>query len=221
MKTWDLFLPQVAPETYGALHIMQIEAVRNAAIEFCEKTRTWQEQQAPYPLPTIVAGASPFLDFQFDTGQLVYEILAAGLCNTNSNISTEVTPRTAQWADERYPGWQSGAHVGTPSNVVQISSDQFAPLPAANGEPWTLVLHVALKPDRASTSGPDFLYNDYYEQIAAGAKARLMGMTGKPWSNPTMAVANAGIFDAAIIKANTRQAHGFGRGRVRVRAEFL
>lgn len=217
MKSWDLFLPQVAPETYGAPKILQIEALRNAAIEFCEKTLVWQEEQDPYPLPNLVMGADPFLDFAFPKGVLVWKILHAHLLGGGAPL---VTPRTSQWCDQNFPGWQDGAQLGRPTNVVQISPEQWAPVPAANGGPWQMVLHVAYKPDRTATSGPDFLYNDYYEQIAAGAKARLMAMGKKPWGDTNMAGVYLGVFNEAIRQANTRQAHGFGRGRNRVKAEF-
>jgi hypothetical protein len=220
MKAWTLFLPLVASETYGAPKVLQLEHIRNAAIEFCERTKAWQEEQAAYPLPTSVLGSSPFVDFQSDTQKLVHEILAAGLRTSGTAATWPVTPRTAQWCDQRYPGWQHAGVVGTPDSVVQISPDQFAPVPAASGGPWEMLLHVAYKPTRTATSGPDFLYNDYYEQIAAGAKARLMAMPGKAWSNPQLAGVYASVFDAAITKANSRQAHGFGRGRVRVKAQF-
>jgi len=45
---------------------------------------------------------------------------------------------------------------------------------------------VFLKPAMDATSLPDFLYNDWHEAITAGAKATLMLMPGKPWSNAKM-----------------------------------
>lgn len=43
-----------------------------------------------------------------------------------------------------------------------------------------------LKPDRAATSLPDILYNDWFSAIEAGAMASLMLMPGKDWTNPKL-----------------------------------
>ena len=58
-KAWTLYLPQVAPSTYGAPEIQQIEAIRNSAIEFCERSLAWQVNQDPYPIPTTLLNTDP------------------------------------------------------------------------------------------------------------------------------------------------------------------
>lgn len=215
MKAWSLFLPQVHTETYGAPEIIELEAIRNAAIEFCEKTKCWQETQQPYPLATGVK----FYPFQVSAGQLVHEILAAHLAG---NSWRPCDPVTTQWADENFPGWSDdGGPKGQPCAVTQMTMDGFHPVPQVTGGPFSMVLRVAYKPTRTATLGPDVLYNDYYETIAMGAKARLMAMVKQVWSNPQMAVAYGTLFDAAIVEATLRVAKGWGRGRIRVKPRFL
>lgn len=214
MKAWPLFLPQVHPETYGAPQILEIEAIRNAAIDFCERTKCWQEIQPPYPLATGVTS----YQFATDRGVLVHEILGYHLLGGASPL---VKPQTTQWCDENYPGWPDGVQVGKPTNVTQLDPDSFWPIPAPSGGPWSAVLQVCYKPTRDSTQGPDLLFNDYYEVIALGAKARLMAMPGQVWANPQLAVAYGALFDSATEKANVRVAKAFGRGRIRVKANFI
>lgn len=218
MKLWSLFLPQVAKETYGAPEILQLEHIRNAAIEFCERSLAWQVIQDPYPLPTVILNTSPIMDFQVEAGVIVVKILRGELVGSSN---PPLVARTPEWCDENYPGWMTGSQLGKPSNVTQISPDQWVPVPAATGGPWTAVLRVAYKPSRDSVQGPDFLYNDYLEQIASGAKGRLMLEAKKDWSNPTLGEAHMSVFDAACDRAKVRAAQGFGRGRVRVKSRFV
>lgn len=217
-KAWTLWLPQVAVETYQCPEVTQIEAILYSATAFCEKSLAWQAWQLPYPLPTIVAGADPSIPFNVEVGQMVWKILAA---NLQGNSYPHVTPRTPEWCDEQYPGWLDGGQLGKPSNVCQISPDSFVPVPAATGGPWTMMLRVALKPTRTATVGPDFLYNDYLQQIAYGAKSQLLAMRDKPWTDLQRASAYAKIFDDACLDAKVRAAKGFGRGRVRVKGNFV
>lgn len=218
MKAWTVFLPQVAPKVYGSPQIMQLEEIRNAAIEFCEKSLAWQVNQDPYPLPTVVPNTNPAVDFQTDAGILVHKILQGHLLGSGS---PRLEPQTPEWCDLNYPGWLDGNQRGKPSNVVQISPDAFIPVPAANGGPWTAVLRVAYKPSRDSTQGPDFLFNDYYEDIASGAVARLCAMPKQVWTDPQLAQMHAMSFSDAVARAKIRAARGFGRGRPRVKAQFI
>lgn len=215
---WTAFLPQVAPKTYAAPEIMQIEEIRNAAIEFCEKSLSWQVTQDPYPLMPGINGVNPAQPFNNDSGAIVHKILAA---NLQGNGSARVFPQTPEWCDEQYPGWNFGAQLGKPSNVTQTTPDTWTPVPAQAGGPWFLIMRVAYKPTRASTGGPDYLFNDYYEVIASGAIARLCAMPKQEWSNPQLVMAHAMVFDTACDKAKVRAARGFGRGAPRVKAQFV
>jgi len=217
-KTWTAFLPQVAPTTYGAPEIMQVEAIRNSAIEFCEKSLAWQVNQDPYTIPTTILNTDPQIPFNTDAGILVHKVLNGRLQGFGV---AQLTAQTPEWCDYNYPGWLDGAQLGKPSNICQISPDAWVPVPAATGGPWTAILRVAYKPSRDSTTGPDFLFNDYYEDIASGAIARLCAMPKKLWSETQLAMTHAAIFEEAIQRAKMRAARGFGRGRPRVKALFV
>ena len=53
---------------------------------------------------------------------------------------------------------------------------------------------VFWKPPRNATSLPDLLYNDWFEGVEAGAKANLMLMPGKKWSDAKMGLVNRKIY---------------------------
>ena len=41
-KAWELYLPEVLVDVPGCPDIVAVNAVRNAAIDFCEKSQVWQ-----------------------------------------------------------------------------------------------------------------------------------------------------------------------------------
>ena len=51
---------------------------------------------------------------------------------------------------------------------------------------FVLMIQASIKPERSATSIHDMFFNNYYEHIIAGAKAKLMLQLSKPWSNPAL-----------------------------------
>lgn len=74
-----------------------------------------------------------------------------------------------------------------------------AALPAGR----VMTVRALLAPLPAATTYPDLLL-DYAEGIASGTKYRLMIQANKPWSQPELAVAHKGLYDAAINDAFAR-----------------
>jgi hypothetical protein len=131
---------------------------------------------------------------------------------------------TPEALDVWYPGWRKSTNVlqtgGTPA-VTQIDELNFMLVPTPTVASQELILDVAYKPTISATLVADILKNEYYEQIAAGTKARLMIMHDKPWTNPQLAAIYAKVYDDAAKNASDRQQKGFGRPRVRTRGQFM
>ena len=66
---------------------------------------------------------------------------------------------------------------------------------------YTMAVYVSLKPLRNATALPDILFNDWYQTIAAGAKAKLMVMPEKPWTNLKVAGLHSQVFDSGANSA--------------------
>lgn len=65
----------------------------------------------------------------------------------------------------------------------------------------TIYVYVSLKPLRTVTTLPDVLFNDWFQAIAAGAKAKLMIMPEKKWTNPNLAMVHADVFENKVGSA--------------------
>jgi hypothetical protein len=209
---WADYLKQVAPELKGCPRAMMIEAIRNTTIELCEKAFCWRElQSCEYP----VGASQGCYDFHVDPGSVVHRIDKATLDN-----GTEMEVRTTNFADTYYPQWRAGKVIGPPTIITQVTPEQFIliPFPASNG---TLSLEVSLKPTRLADGAPKFIYNEWVEVIGAGAKARLMVMDNKPWSNEKKAGVYMSAFNEASKEIHSRAGKAFGRAPNRCVPQYL
>jgi hypothetical protein len=89
--------------------------------------------------------------------------------------------------------------------------------PEAGGN---LRLQCALKPTRASTSFPTLLYERYIETIAHGAKARIMLIPKKPYSDKELGAWHNEKFNSLVAEAKIRVARGNTRGPLRTHTVF-
>lgn len=89
--------------------------------------------------------------------------------------------------------------------------------PAAGGN---LRVNVALKPTRASTTFPNWIFERYLETIAHGAKAKLLSIQKKPYTDLTLAAMHAQAFLNGISEAKVRMARGNTRAPLRTHSVF-
>jgi len=75
---------------------------------------------------------------------------------------------------------------------------------------------VFLAPSRAAVELPDILYNEWFTGIESGARALLMVMPEKPWSNPQLALANQQQMFVEIGKAKMKARRINDQSRLRV-----
>ena len=162
LKAYSAFLPEVLPRAPATPDVVAINAVRNAAIEFCERSLVWVEQQDP---ADVTASSFP-LDLSAPTGARVGVVLSAKV------DGTVVPAKGMSDIDDTYRAWEGVQ--GAPFAYYQPTPDtlQLVLLPETT---VALALRVAYVPTRASTGVETFIYENYLEGIAAGALYRLTG----------------------------------------------
>ena len=94
-----------------------------------------------------------------------------------------------------------------------------SPPPASAGIQYGLT--VALQPTSNAMTLPDEIGNTYGEELAYGALYRLQRMNDRQWSSDKDAIRNRQDFDLRIGIVSRQAAKGFGRGRLRVKAQFF
>lgn len=180
MSTLDAFLPEVRPWAPGVPDVAAHKAIRNAAIEFCQRTRLWRYEQTIAVLATdaatrtiAVPAGSEVFDFEVTTWE-----------------GREVTPKATRDLDEILPGWRTGdVSTGVPRYLTQLEEGtlRLVPTPSMDG---SLYLCLRLQPSQTATELPAFL-DKYREAIGWGALSRLLMVPGQSYSNPELATAYA------------------------------
>lgn len=198
------FLPEVLPSVQGCSDILALNAIRNAAIEFCGSTMYWQETQDPV---TLTAADLPY-DFEAPTGANVIQPLSIR-CN-----GSNVVPKSLDWLDANIPNWATLV-ADYPSFYYQPNPNQMVLV----GQPSTsvdLTIRVAYIPARTATGVDQTLYQYYLEAIAFGALTRLCAVPGQPWTNPEVAQYSRAMFNNAMTDATIEANKSYDRGGLKV-----
>lgn len=169
--SWNDFFPHVLPDVPGCPKAIARTAIRDAAIEFCKRTQLWTAESNA----TGIVVDEPHYTYAPETGAQVAATKAVWVSGLR------IDPITKAILDTNYSGWKTT--TGTPSRWygTEPGTIRLYPIPdeAISGG---LLVDVALKPSRTATTCPDFLLEDWAEEIAHGAKSKLLTMKGRPWS---------------------------------------
>lgn len=207
--TWASFLTEVRPHLAMAPDPLLEREVRNAAIVFCERSYIYQRDLDPITLAANV----PEYDLSPPSGTVVADILSA---------KVDGEPIEAKGRDELdglIQKWETDK--GTPRYYFQstLRMVRVVPMPSSmktNG----LTLFVALKPTKASTGIDTAIYEEYVEEIAAGALSTLFMMKDVPWTSAAKASDFRDKFEKGIDAAKVRAARSLSTAPLRVKPYY-
>jgi hypothetical protein len=194
----------VLPELPGVPPALAEYAIRNSVIEFCQRSTVWR---VAADSQDVEAGNNTY-DLEPPVGADVVDIIVLSVNGAPCDPVSEDALKAAN------PTWRTSG--GTISAFMQqdTTSVVLARVPSetyVNGLEMTL----ALAPRRNSTSFPAWIWAKYFEGISAGAKAKLMRMPKKPWSDQQTALYYQSIFDAAAAGASADAARSLTRAAIR------
>ncbi len=205
MKDIEELLPRVAEVAAGCPDPTAIRHLRDAAIEFCRRTRIWRSTES-WALTTD--------DYEIvvvDQEASIYEITRASL----DDIYLE--PKTIDWLDREDPSWRDDE--GAPKWFTQSMPNtvRVTPHPADGG---TLTLEMILIPSIDTERIPDELVDTYSRTIADGALARIL-MLPSGFQDLNLALAHGAKFDLEIGRWADRVPKGQQKARRAVKARFV
>ncbi len=183
------WLNSIAPAVPDAPVPAIEQAVRDAAIEFCEKTLLWtydltrisivadtQEYDLTDPVGTFasIIGIESVRYKQDGEDDDQFVFLKA------TSFDQEDTLNSGSWRyqEATVPNEYYVSYADSSSNAVI----GLKPIPTEASTSGLLV-RVALQPDRDSDNFPHFLYQFFYQAIVDGAKAYLFNYDGQPWAD--------------------------------------
>lgn len=211
------FLSGILIDVPGCPDLLVEREVRNAAIEFCRRSFAWRQQLDPIAVTANVGTyslESPMMEAR------VVKIYSAILTTLSADPAIaapsvkKLHSKTVQDLDSACPGWRlsqspsASSHIAETTFFTQESADTIllAGMPVVDG---TLQILGALVPLRTASGMDSWVSEQYYEAICHGAKARLMAIPHKPWSEPNLSVWHTGEFDKAISGANVEASTAF------------
>lgn len=200
MNLTDL-MPHVLPNVSGCPSPTALFHIRQAAIEFCERTLVWQ---ADLEEITSVADDDTYA-MTFPTGSALVKLLAFTVDGDEASVVTADKGRRMALND-------CGGDVAWTLDRVNL---KVHPTPTVDGTVYGIL--AALKPTQTATTIADSLGEHYAADIAAGALAGLYRMKGVGWSDPVMATDRRDWFQRRIGVVAGQVSKGFGRGRRRVK----
>ena len=187
MKPWSAFHPLVIADVTGCPVPMLDQALRNAAREFCKRTKAWAEWADAF----TASGTTNRFDFDVGGGAELVAARRASVDGTWLNILDS----------DSLPGdWQQRDDTGPDGSLVHIDSTEYLiyPKPGAGA---VIAIEMALRPSAAATGVGDVILESYAEAVAWGAKYRLQSQPGKAWTEPASAKQALMEFERAINAA--------------------
>jgi hypothetical protein len=211
------FLSGILVDVPGCPDIAVEREIRNAAIQLCRRSLCWRQQLDPVAVFANI-GAYTLDSPQFEARVIkIYDVVL-----TTPSVDPlfapdlrQLHPKTVQWLDAQNPSWRypqanltANYQYMQPQYYTQDDASQIllAGVPIMAG---SLTILASLVPLMTATGMDSWVAEQHYEAIVHGAKARLMAIPQKPWTDFNAATWHITEFDKAISGASVEAAQGF------------
>jgi len=188
-----------------------MQYARQAAIDFCRRTRSWRDVQEI----TIAGNASEII--AAPTNAAIHEIEEAYFRSTT----------TQKWARLRRVSYdeldqslidEAPTDRSVPNVISQANFNTVILAPRAEG---TLRIITFLKPSPAADQLPDYLVDNFAVELADGALSHILMLPGQPYTNPNLGALKAGLFNQACDANFAMNIRGQQRAPARTKASFM
>lgn len=186
MAEYDQFIPGILIHVgTDCPRLVVMNTLKSTVREFCEKSGVWV-----YEHPDITISDHSQLDYPLDIPSLSY------VCKVWSLHGRD----------------KIAGYYGCPAYHLNANNRLVFDNDLPNG--LTLLKPVlSLMPGQDALACPDFIYQNYYDIIVAGAVARMQLMPARAWFNPSLSMVHGQLFEAGVEKAKCDVEDGFGLAR--------
>lgn len=205
--TFASFLVEVIPYVPNVMDYVAVNAVRNSAIEFCEKTRIWQFDSFKDGLSATSADYTP--DVPPNTRLVdIIQVWVDGRL---------MIPKTSDELTRLYRGQDWRNVGGVPGYMTRRDHQTITLVPYPTvASVGNLTMRVSVAPMRSAADIDTDLYENYLEAICMGARARLYETPDQPYSSQPMAAECWKRFRKHIGDTKIKLNKGLTRGPMRV-----
>jgi hypothetical protein len=207
MRDIDDFLTLVLPFAGAAPEPLVVRAIRDAAMLFCERTRTWQGED------TIATTGEEAEPISVPADAVLFEISSCAM------DGKPLDPVTLKWLASERPDWRTREMNGERARwYVAPQRGTIQAVPRVAG---TLLVEYVCKPSATALTLPDFLLDEYGPTIADGAAGMLLIMPNTTFGNPQLGAALYAKFVAKLDTLSNAGSRGQQGGRTRTRGRYL
>jgi len=173
--------------------------------DFCARSRLWHEQLTAID---IVSGTEEYTlsSSNGDVASIRRAEVSESAINPTSEIKLDRESDT--WRTQA--GSASEYFMGEDRNIRLV----YIPETAVTGG---LVVWANLMPAKTATAVQDFLYNDHFETISIGARARLLAAKDTPWFDLKESLIQGQIYIDKVGEATRLMIAGRTPGTIRDR----
>lgn len=204
---WSAFYDYVMPEIPGVNTDLVDIYLRRAAIEFCEETAVYTADHDPISLIKGIA------EYDLEPPEQETDIVSVkkawvGDASIEYVSQDTLNQRPTYWPNETAPRPTAFTQQTQTSLIVYPKPSESL----RNG----MHMKVVLRPALTATGIVDWMATKYIQEISDGAKAMLMAMPNKPWSQPEGAGLYRAQFEAGKTRATIEAQRSFTRASQQV-----
>lgn len=203
MKELSHFLTAIMPFAPGCAKPTAYSWIRQAAIEFCERTRLWRFEDEFRVVADDELIAVP-------DGAVVHEIESAAF------DGRPLIPRAIVDLDRQDGRWRD--NISAPNFITQPTPDTIRLAPRGNG---TLRVSLFLKPSTDTDVVPDWMVDQHRQVIADGALARILVIPNQSFTNVDMAGVFMQRFESKLTSLFDKGLTGQQRAPLRTKPMFF
>jgi hypothetical protein len=189
-KTWDDFLPLLAPHLSGCPNATMKQYLGIVASDFFARTYLWREQiDAIY----LTSGVT---EYDLDADAVVEDVISVvfdGSPLDRTDMRLVATENLGQRGDPRQY-W-----INADRSIV------VHPTPEAKA---TMQVYAVLKPSRDATSVADWIYETWADTLVSGTIARLAKIIDKEWTDLAAAADHKLMYERSVTNARIRDFRG-------------
>lgn len=204
------FRPDIALSVGNIYEPIMDRAIVGAAIEFCDKTWSWNDWLNPL---AVTPNVSEY-ELDYDNVNMVL-ISLTEVYHDGKKVNPEPVANLNKYAGD----WRK--LIALAPECYHLSSPNFIRVVPGFNDSATgqMTFRGAFKPHRKAKGLSDYLYNDYHDAIVNGALYRLHSQKGNSWYSPADSAEAKIEFNKAVnlAKIVTRKSRTNGSVKIRIR----
>lgn len=205
----------VLPYVPGCPPPVALQKIRQAAIDYCRISRSWRYLDLD-PIDLVAAQQTYVIGTTAALGSLPADVV---VCHVYQALYNDVpldalTPAQFRAKSET---WFDDAGEPEAFTLFQEGEISLWRIPESSEDDALEIPEIALAPTQASTGIDERIYQFGREAIAMGARALIMQIPKKPYSDPSLGMHLWQQFQIEAGGADLRASSGRGHARIRTR----